>query len=101
MNNVNNSPTIYIDGYDLSSPTEVTTAATMRNDNQHQLKMSTINTASKTPTTINNDLLTISSNHNNNNSNPTHEIYSRLSRSFTARGVTFRDPPEGIRLMSF
>ena len=28
-------------------------------------------------------------------------IYSRLSRSFTARGVTSRDPPKGIRLISF
>ena len=28
-------------------------------------------------------------------------IYSRLSRSFTARGVTSRDPPSGIRLISF
>ena len=28
-------------------------------------------------------------------------IDSRLSRSFTARGVTLGDPPEGIRLISF
>ena len=26
--------------------------------------------------------------------------HSRLSRSFTARGVTSRDPPKGIRLIS-
>ena len=75
MNNVNNNPTIYIDGYDLSSPTEVTTAATKWNDNQHQSNMSTVDTATKTATTTNNDLLTTSSNHNNNNSNPTHENY--------------------------
>ena len=30
-----------------------------------------------------------------------HYIYSQLSRSFTARGVTSRDPPKGIRLISF
>ena len=28
-------------------------------------------------------------------------IYSRLSRCFTARGVTSRDPPKGIRPISF
>ena len=30
------------------------------------------------------------------NTGETGDIYSRLSRSFTARVVTFRDPPEGI-----
>ena len=41
---------------------------------QHQLNVSTIDTAMKTATTTNNDLLTASPNPNNNNYNPTHEI---------------------------
>ena len=74
MNNVNNNPAIYMDGYNLSILTEVTTATTTKEDYQHQLNVSTIDTAMKTATTTDNDLLTPSPNPNNNNYNPTHEI---------------------------
>ena len=73
MDNVNRSPTTYTNGYDLSSPTEITPKATTRNNNQYQSNVSIMDTATETTTTTRNNLPAYSSNHHNNNPNPTHE----------------------------